>query len=75
MTGKGALMTRRQYLDKRKESRVLAIRQFHEHLRNCEQCRDHPGKLCDDGRKIVGQRDGSMTQDQLADLFSVIRSS
>lgn len=66
-------MTRRQYLDKRKEIRVLAIRQFHEHLRSCEWCRNHPGKLCSEDRKIVDQRDGSMNQDQLTDLFSTIK--
>jgi hypothetical protein len=46
-------VTPRQYLDKRKESRVLAIRQFHEHLDGCEQCREHPLALCLEGHRAL----------------------
>ena len=57
-------MTRRQYLDKRKESQVLAIRvarveaqvsylAFHDHLNNCERCGEDPFKLCLEGQKTL----------------------
>jgi len=46
-------VTRPLKLDKRKESRVLAIRQFHAHLDGCEQCRIHPLALCTEGHKAL----------------------
>jgi hypothetical protein len=49
-------MTRHQYLDKRKESRILAHRLFHEHLDKCEQCqtsnREHLLELCPEAQKL-----------------------
>ena len=46
-------MTRRKYLDKCKESRILAHRLFHEHLDKCEQCREHPFEFCPEGHKAL----------------------
>jgi len=46
-------MTGRQYRDKRRESRVLAIRQFHAHLDDCEQCRKRPLAPCAEGHKAL----------------------
>ena len=54
-------MTRPLKLDKRKESRVLAIRQFHERLCSCERCRNHPDRfeLCSKGQKVLHAAVGS----------------